>query len=111
MESLVEGQKQVAALKRVTYSSKQSNDFELALLPKLSHPNIIKVYDFREVQEGEGDHGFDLLLEYAQKGMINFYLGDLSSYVQKQFKHELIPEDQLIKWLCQICLGLHYLHN
>lgn len=45
VEWTVNGKKQIAALKRVTYTSKMCNDFEFSLLPKLSHPNIIKIMD------------------------------------------------------------------
>jgi NIMA (never in mitosis gene a)-related kinase len=39
------------------------------------------------------------------------YSGDLATHVKLNYGNNPIPQDQLVKWLCQLCLSLHYLHN
>jgi hypothetical protein len=66
VECVVKGRREKAALKKVTYSSKMLNDFEFSALSKLEHPNIIRILEWKEVEEiSEGELAFEVLLEYA----------------------------------------------
>ena len=36
--------------------------------------------------------------------------GDLHQYIKRNF-YKKVPETKVLSWLCQLCLGLFYLHN
>jgi serine/threonine protein kinase len=89
-----------------------SNDFEFSSLCKLEHPNIIRVLDYKEVEEEtSGEFSLEILLEYASQGNTTTHVGDLAAHVRKKYENNPIPQDLLVRWLCQLCLSLHYLHN
>jgi hypothetical protein len=32
--------------------------------------------------------------------ILSYYLGDLSTYAKKKYDKTIIPQEQLLKWLC-----------
>ena len=90
--------KNIVAIK-IIKKSKDSNDDELNIkeqiniLKKLSHPNIVKIYEFYIT-----DNNYQLITEYCKK--------EFSKYIKISF-----TEKQLAVIFYQILSGLSYLHE
>ena len=90
--------KNIVAIK-IIKKSKDSNDDELNIkeqiniLKKLSHPNIVKIYEFYI-----NDNKYQLITEYCKK--------EFSKYIKRSF-----TEKQLAVIFYQILSGLSYLHE
>ena len=90
--------KNIVAIK-IIKKSKDSNDDELNIkeqiniLKKLSHPNIVKIYEFYIT-----DNNYQLITEYCKK--------EFSKYIKRSF-----TEKQLAVIFYQILSGLSYLHE
>ena len=90
--------KNIVAIK-IIKKSKDSNDDELNIkeqiniLKKLSHPNIVKIYEFYIT-----DNNYQLITEYCKK--------EFSKYIKRSF-----TEKQLAVIFYQILSGLNYLHE
>ena len=90
--------KYIVAIK-IIKKSKDSNDDELNIkeqiniLKKLSHPNIVKIYEFYIT-----DNNYQLITEYCKK--------EFSKYIKRSF-----TEKQLAVIFYQILSGLSYLHE
>ena len=90
--------KNIVAIK-IIKKSKDSNDDELNIkeqiniLKKLSHPNIVKIYEFYIT-----DNNYQLITEYCKK--------EFSKYIKRSF-----AEKQLAVIFYQILSGLSYLHE
>ena len=89
----------MVAIKQISRHFRDISDGEFKILPKLKHPNIIKALKVLEEENSSS-----IILEYAGNG-------DLHSFAERKYGDEQIPQKELLKWLCQICLALHYLHN
>lgn len=89
----------MVAIKQISRHFRDISDGEFKILPKLKHPNIIKALKVLEEENSSS-----IILEYAGNG-------DLHSFAERKYGDEPIPQEELLKWLCQICLALHYLHN
>ncbi|XP_041116183.1 serine/threonine-protein kinase Nek3-like [Polyodon spathula] len=81
-----------------TQSGIQSSRNEAILLAKMKHPNIVA---FRESFEAEG-HLY-IVMEFCAGG-------DLMQKLKWQ-KGSLFPEDMILNWFTQICLGTKYIHE
>ncbi|KAK6485831.1 serine/threonine-protein kinase Nek3 isoform X2 [Huso huso] len=81
-----------------TQSGIQSSRNEAILLAKMKHPNIVI---FRESFEAEG-HLY-IVMEFCAGG-------DLMQKLKWQ-KGSLFPEDMILNWFTQICLGTKYIHE
>lgn len=85
-------------------SSERKDVFQEAkILKSLNHSNIISL---KEVfQQSIPKPALNLVMEYADGGdlynVINEYIG----------KNMSIPEEQVLDWFIQICLGIRYIHN
>jgi len=78
--------------------NKNENEYiksEINILKKLSHPNIVKIYEFYE-----SDNCFYIINEYCKEGQLYDYLS----------KNEL-TEEQLCVIFYQVFSGLIYLHE
>ena len=90
--------KNIVAIK-IIKKSKDSNDDELNIkeqiniLKKLSHPNIVKIYEFYIT-----DNNYQLITEYCKK--------EFFKYIKRSF-----TEKQLAVIFYQILSGLSYLHE
>ncbi|TKC51954.1 hypothetical protein EI555_015169 [Monodon monoceros] len=71
---------------------------EAVLLAKMKHPNIVA---FKESFEAEG-HLY-IVMEYCDGG-------DLMQKVKHQ-KGKLFPEDMILNWFTQMCLGVNHIHK
>nr|XP_034376358.1 serine/threonine-protein kinase Nek3 isoform X2 [Arvicanthis niloticus] len=71
---------------------------EAVLLAKMKHPNIVA---FKESFEAEG-HLY-IVMEYCDGG-------DLMQRIKQQ-KGKLFPEDTILNWFIQICLGVNHIHK
>lgn len=93
------------AIKRLTWSSlKEANQRlnEANTLKSLNHKNIVKFYEvFLNKYSAESSY-VCIVLEYCERG-------DLHFFIEKQKSH--IQEDLVIKFMCDICEGLQYLHE
>ena len=99
---------------------------EIAILKKLNHPNIIKLYEILHDKEKEKIY---LILEYAEHGEIMSFDGinnnfNINKYIkEKNIKNpainnenqinlnEYYPEEGLKEFTKNICQGLYYLHS
>lgn len=71
---------------------------EAVLLAKMKHPNIVA---FKESFEAEG-HLY-IVMEYCDGG-------DLMQKIKHQ-KGKLFPEDMILNWFTQMCLGVNHIHK
>ena len=99
---------------------------EIAILKKLNHPNIIKLYEILHDKEKEKIY---LILEYAEHGEIMSFDGiknifNINKYIkeknttnpainnEKQIDlNEYYPGEDLKEFALNICQGLYYLHS
>lgn len=88
--------KEVRLLK--SFSETQNSRKEAVLLAKMKHPNIVA---FKEAFEAEG-HLY-IVMEYCDGG-------DLMQKIKQQ-KGKLLPEDTILNWFIQICLGVNHIHK
>lgn len=94
--------KQTFAMKEIrllkSFSDTQNCRKEAVLLAKMKHPNIVA---FKESFEAEG-HLY-IVMEYCDGG-------DLTQRIKQQ-KGKLFPEDMVLNWFIQICLGVNHIHK
>ncbi|XP_021075166.1 serine/threonine-protein kinase Nek3 [Mus pahari] len=97
---LQESSNQTFAMKeiRLLKSDTQTSRKEAVLLAKMKHPNIVA---FKESFEAEG-HLY-IVMEYCDGG-------DLMQKIKQQ-KGKLFPEDTILNWFIQICLGVNHIHK
>ncbi|CAH6787118.1 Nek3 [Phodopus roborovskii] len=99
---LQESSNQKFAMKEVrllkSFTDIQNSRKEAILLAKMKHPNIVA---FKESFEAEG-HLY-IVMEYCDGG-------DLMQKIKQQ-KGELLPEDTILNWFIQICLGVNHIHK
>uniref|UniRef100_D3ZTD6 NIMA-related kinase 3 n=1 Tax=Rattus norvegicus TaxID=10116 RepID=D3ZTD6_RAT len=88
--------KEIRLLK--SFSDVQNCRKEAVLLAKMKHPNIVA---FKESFEAEG-HLY-IVMEYCDGG-------DLTQRIKQQ-KGKLFPEDTVLNWFIQICLGVNHIHK
>ncbi|GAB1293031.1 Serine/threonine-protein kinase Nek3 [Apodemus speciosus] len=88
--------KEIRLLK--SFSDTQDSRKEAVLLAKMKHPNIVA---FKESFEAEG-HLY-IVMEYCDGG-------DLMQRIKQQ-KGKLFPEDTILNWFIQICLGVNHIHK
>lgn len=88
--------KEIRLLK--SFSDTQNCRKEAVLLAKMKHPNIVA---FKESFEAEG-HLY-IVMEYCDGG-------DLTQRIKQQ-KGKLFPEDTVLNWFIQICLGVNHIHK
>ncbi|XP_007642092.1 serine/threonine-protein kinase Nek3 isoform X5 [Cricetulus griseus] len=97
-----ESSNQKFAMKEVrlpkSFSETQNSRREAVLLAKMKHPNIVA---FKESFEAEG-HLY-IVMEYCDGG-------DLMQKIKQQ-KGKLLPEDMILNWFIQICLGVNHIHK
>nr|XP_054108793.1 serine/threonine-protein kinase Nek3-like isoform X1 [Callithrix jacchus] len=97
-----ESSNQMFAIKEIrlpkSFSSTQNSRKEAVLLAKMKHPNIVA---FKESFEAEG-HLY-IVMEYCDGG-------DLMQKIKQQ-KGKLFPEDMILNWFTQMCLGVNHIHK
>ncbi|XP_022430459.1 serine/threonine-protein kinase Nek3 isoform X4 [Delphinapterus leucas] len=97
-----ESSNQMFAMKEIRlpkfFSDTQNSRKEAVLLAKMKHPNIVA---FKESFEAEG-HLY-IVMEYCDGG-------DLMQKVKHQ-KGKLFPEDTILNWFTQMCLGVNHIHK
>ncbi|XP_023363850.1 serine/threonine-protein kinase Nek3 isoform X1 [Otolemur garnettii] len=97
-----ENSNQMFAMKEIrlskSFSDMQKSRKEAVLLAKMKHPNIVA---FKESFEAEG-HLY-IVMEYCDGG-------DLMQKI-KQRKGKLFPEDMILNWFTQMCLGVNHIHK
>uniref|UniRef100_A0A4X2LLG8 Serine/threonine-protein kinase Nek3 n=1 Tax=Vombatus ursinus TaxID=29139 RepID=A0A4X2LLG8_VOMUR len=71
---------------------------EAILLAKMKHPNIVA---FKESFEADG-HLY-IVMEYCDEG-------DLMQKIKHQ-RGKLFPEDMILHWFTQMCLGVNHIHK
>ncbi|XP_001488399.1 serine/threonine-protein kinase Nek3 isoform X1 [Equus przewalskii] len=81
-----------------SFSGTQNSRKEAVLLAKMKHPNIVT---FKESFEAEG-HLY-IVMEYCDGG-------DLMQKIKHQ-KGRLFPEDTILNWFTQMCLGVNHIHK
>ncbi|CAK6442894.1 unnamed protein product [Pipistrellus nathusii] len=81
-----------------SFSDTQNSRKEAVLLAKMKHPNIVA---FTESFEAEG-HLY-IVMEYCDGG-------DLMQKIKHQ-KGKLFPEDMILNWFTQMCLGVNHIHK
>nr|XP_045010710.1 serine/threonine-protein kinase Nek3 [Jaculus jaculus]XP_045010711.1 serine/threonine-protein kinase Nek3 [Jaculus jaculus] len=97
-----ESSNRVFAMKEIrlpkSFSDTQNSRKEAVLLAKMKHPNIVA---FKESFEAEG-HLY-IVMEYCDGG-------DLMQKIKQQ-KGKLFPEDMILNWFTQMCLGVNHIHK
>ncbi|XP_057389138.1 serine/threonine-protein kinase Nek3 isoform X3 [Balaenoptera acutorostrata] len=97
-----ESSHQMFAMKEIrlpkSFSDTQNSRKEAVLLAKMKHPNIVA---FKESFEAEG-HLY-IVMEYCDGG-------DLMQKIKHQ-KGKLFPEDMILNWFTQMCLGVNHIHK
>ncbi|XP_026972212.1 serine/threonine-protein kinase Nek3 isoform X7 [Sagmatias obliquidens] len=97
-----ESSNQMFAMKEIrlpkVFSDTQNSRKEAVLLAKMKHPNIVA---FKESFEAEG-HLY-IVMEYCDGG-------DLMQKIKHQ-KGKLFPEDMILNWFTQMCLGVNHIHK
>ncbi|XP_006154283.1 serine/threonine-protein kinase Nek3 isoform X2 [Tupaia chinensis] len=97
-----ESSHQMFAMKEIrlpkSSTDKQKSRKEAVLLAKMKHPNIVT---FKESFEAEG-HLY-IVMEYCDGG-------DLMQKIKQQ-KGKLFPEDMILNWFTQMCLGVNHIHK
>ncbi|XP_036760759.2 serine/threonine-protein kinase Nek3-like isoform X1 [Manis pentadactyla] len=97
-----ESSNQMFAMKEIrlpkSSSYTQNSRKEAVLLAKMKHPNIVA---FKESFEAEG-HLY-IVMEYCDGG-------DLMQKIKHQ-KGKLFPEDTILNWFTQMCLGVNHIHK
>ncbi|XP_060089203.1 serine/threonine-protein kinase Nek3-like [Heteronotia binoei] len=83
---------------RLPKSNTQKSWNESILLAKMKHPNIVTYKESFEV-----DGHLYIVMEYCDDG-------DLLQKIKQQ-KGKLFPEDMILNWFAQICLGVKYIHD
>uniref|UniRef100_A0A8C9UKA9 non-specific serine/threonine protein kinase n=1 Tax=Spermophilus dauricus TaxID=99837 RepID=A0A8C9UKA9_SPEDA len=79
-------------------SDTQNSRKEAVLLAKMKHPNIVA---FKESFEAEGH--LHIVMEYCDGG-------DLMQKIKQQ-RGKLFPEDMILNWFTQMCLGVNHIHK
>ncbi|XP_006879669.1 PREDICTED: serine/threonine-protein kinase Nek3 [Elephantulus edwardii] len=97
-----EGGNQMFAMKEIrlpkSSSDTQTSRKEAILLAKMKHPNIVA---FKESFEADG-HLY-IVMEYCDAG-------DLMQTIKHQ-KGKFFPEDMILNWFTQMCLGVNHIHR
>uniref|UniRef100_A0A8C4MHP6 Serine/threonine-protein kinase Nek3 n=1 Tax=Equus asinus asinus TaxID=83772 RepID=A0A8C4MHP6_EQUAS len=97
-----ENSNRIFAMKEIrlpkSFSGTQNSRKEAVLLAKMKHPNIVT---FKESFEAEG-HLY-IVMEYCDGG-------DLMQKIKHQ-KGRLFPEDTILNWFTQMCLGVNHIHK
>ncbi|XP_012414450.1 serine/threonine-protein kinase Nek3 [Trichechus manatus latirostris] len=97
-----ESSNRVLAMKEIrlpkSFSDTQNSRKEAILLAKMKHPNIVA---FRKSFEADG-HLY-IVMEYCDGG-------DLMQKIKNQ-KGKLFPEDMILNWFTQMCLGVNHIHK
>ncbi|KAM5288036.1 serine/threonine-protein kinase Nek3 [Ctenodactylus gundi] len=97
-----ESSNQTLAMKEIrlpkSFSDRQNSRREAVLLAKMKHPNIVA---FKESFEAEG-HLY-IVMEYCDGG-------DLMQKIKQQ-KGKLFPENMILNWFTQMCLGVNHIHR
>lgn len=97
-----ESSTQMCAMKEIrlpkSFSDTENSRKEAILLARMKHPNVVA---FKESFEAEG-HLY-IVMEYCDGG-------DLMQKIKYQ-KGKLFPEDVILNWFTQICLGVNHIHK
>ncbi|XP_039209220.1 serine/threonine-protein kinase Nek3 isoform X2 [Crotalus tigris] len=88
--------KEIRLPKSVSNIEKSWN--ESIILAKLNHPNIVMY-----ANSFEADGHLHIVMEYCDGG-------DLLQKIKLQ-KGKLFPEDTILKWFAQMCLGINHIHE
>ncbi|CAL8354533.1 unnamed protein product, partial [Arctogadus glacialis] len=73
---------------------------EARLLSRLHHPHILRF--FHSFLEGDA---FCIITEYCQDKDLDYKLGEVRQSGRS------LPESQVVDWLIQLLLGVHYMHD
>lgn len=97
-----ESSTQMCAMKEIrlpkSFSDTENSRKEAILLARMKHPNVVA---FKESFEAEG-HLY-IVMEYCDGG-------DLMQKIKYQ-KGKLFPEDVILNWFTQMCLGVNHIHK
>uniref|UniRef100_A0A3B4E7U1 non-specific serine/threonine protein kinase n=1 Tax=Pygocentrus nattereri TaxID=42514 RepID=A0A3B4E7U1_PYGNA len=83
---------------RMSPREREASKKEVTLLSKMKHPNIVAF--FRSFNERNNLY---IVMEYCDGG-------DLMKKITMQ-RGQPFPEDQIVDWFVQICLGLKHIHD
>jgi serine/threonine protein kinase len=65
---------------------------------ELTHPNIVRIYDFEE-----DDHAAGISMEFVDGGSL--------SGLRTEKPDRMFETDELLSWLRDLCAALHYAHT
>jgi len=105
------GQQVALKFLRSTLDSKLVEFFqeEVRLLSQLSHPNLVKIYDFLDPELGATLFESETKIKVPQSSPC-FSMEFIEGLSLEQIPHP-ISGDQWIDIMAQLCNGLHYLHS
>ncbi len=75
---------------------------EIDILKKINHPNIVALY---EAIISKDNKYIEILTEFVDDGDLQMKIDNY----KKENKH--FEEKQLLDWLSQLCVALHYIHS
>ena len=105
-QSGLEGFEKVVVLKRILGHLAQDEEFvqmfldEARIAAKLSHPNIVQIYDL-----GKADGTYYIAMEYVSGRNVQHIIG------KQQARGEGIPVEHVCRVVAGVCDGLHYAHS
>lgn len=88
--------------KAMSNDERDDAEKEIKTHKKLSHPNIVKMYDNYKTT----DHKLIMIMEWAEKLDLNHEIARRSKRGENYFS-----EAEIIQFTAQICLGLKYVHD
>mmetsp|Transcript_102641 Transcript_102641/g.173971 ORF Transcript_102641/g.173971 Transcript_102641/m.173971 type:complete len:371 (-) Transcript_102641:15-1127(-) len=87
-------------LATMSHKEKEDAKNEIRVLAQLSHPNIVKLYEYLMYRSK-----LYIVMEYADGG-------DLDGKIKKAKQvNSPFQEDQIMNWFVQLCLSLKHLHD
>ena len=80
--------------------SRQLMEQEGIILQKLSHPNIVKCYETKIIE----DKAY-IIMEYADGGDLQLKINE------HKLKHIPIKEENILNWFIEMCEAINYIHS
>ena len=90
----------VVFLRSLDQKSRQLMEQEGIILQKLSHPNIVKCYETKIIE----DKAY-IIMDYADGGDLQLKINE------HKLKHIPIKEENILNWFIEMCEAINYIHS